>query len=163
MRPTVATLLRYVLLRVYSGTVSELDPNIAERLASNAISRLQRTSGENVVCTRSALKQTILDAVQEAYEIGLLAGEKRRLGESTRPGSANRPAWMDIRLDDAQGLATHKISFKPVTLKSLLDAGYRSIGDLRWAPNRERMQFHYVGIKTAQQIRAVLRRLDRSG
>jgi hypothetical protein len=60
-------------------------------------------------------------------------------------------------------LATHKIRFKPVALKSLLDAGYRCVGDLRWVPNRELMQFHYVGIKTAQQIRAILRRLDRSG
>jgi hypothetical protein len=69
---------------------------------------------------------------------------------------------MDIRLDNAESLATHKIRFKPVVLKSLHDAGYRCIGDLRWVSNRELMQFHYVGIKTAQQIRAILRRLDRS-
>ena len=70
---------------------------------------------------------------------------------------------MDIRLDNTESLATHKIRFKPVVLKSLLDAGFRCIGDLRWVPNRELMQFHYVGIKTAQRIRALLRRLDRSG
>jgi hypothetical protein len=141
----------------------ELDPKIAERLASSAIGRLEPTRGQKVVSTREALKQVILEVAQEAYEIGLLADEKRRLGELTRPGSAGRPAWMDIRLDDAESLSTHKIRFKPVALKSLLDAGYRCIGDLRWVPNRELIQFHYVGIKTAQQIRAILRRLDRSG
>jgi len=70
---------------------------------------------------------------------------------------------MDVRLDNAEILATHRIRFKPVVVKSLLDAGYRCIGDLRWVPNAELRQLHYVGIKTAQQIRAVLRRLDRSG
>jgi hypothetical protein len=140
----------------------ELDPNIADRLVSSAISRLRPTRGEKVVSTRGALKQAILATAQEAYEIGLLAGEKRRLGQRTRSGSAGRPAWMDTRLDDAEGLAAHKIRFKPVVLKSFLDAGYSCIGDLRWVPNRELMQFHYVGIKSAQQIRAILRRLDRS-
>ena len=131
----------------------ELDPNIADRLVSSAISRLQPARGEKVISTRGALKQVILDVVREADGIGLLAGEKRRLIETTLPGSANRPGWMDIRLDDAESLATHKIRFKPVVLKSLLDAGYRCIGDLRRVPNRELMQFHYVGIKTARQIR----------
>ncbi len=140
----------------------ELDPNIADRLVYSAISRLQPARGEKVFSTRRSLKQAILDAVREAYEIGLLAGEKRPLSETTRPGSANRPAWMDIRLDDTDSLASRKIRFKPVVLKSLLDAGYRCVGDLRWVPNQELMQFHYVGIKTAQQIRAILRRLDRS-
>lgn len=141
----------------------ELDPNIAERLASGAISRLQPARGEKVISTRGALKQVILDVVREAYGIGLLAGEKLRLIESSLPGSANRPGWMDIRLDDAESLATHKIRFKPVVLKSLLDAGCRCIGDLRWVPKRELMRFHYVGIKTAQEIRTILRRLDRCG
>jgi hypothetical protein len=76
----------------------ELDPNIAEGLVTSAIGRLQPTRGEKVVSTRGALKQAIMDAVREAYGIGLLAGEKRRLRETTRRGSANRPAWMYIRL-----------------------------------------------------------------
>lgn len=143
--------------------LNDLDPKIAERLVSSVIGRLQPARGEKVVSTRGALKEAILWVVQEAYEIGRLAGEKERLGEVTRPGSSDRPAWMDIRLDDTDSLASHKIRFKPVVLKSLLDAGYRCIGDLRRLSDRELMQFHYVGIKTAQQIRAILRRLDRSG
>jgi hypothetical protein len=143
--------------------VDELDLKIADHLVSSAISRLQPTRGEKVVSTRGSLKQVILCTAQEAYEIGLMAGKKRRLDERTRLGRANRPAWMDIGLDDAESLAIHKIRFKPVVLKSLLAAGYRCIGDLRWVPNVELRQLHYVGIKTAQQIRAVIRRLDRSG
>ena len=65
---TVATLLRCFLPRVYSGSVirmaDELDSRIAERLASSAISRLQRTSGEKVLCTRGALKRAILEVAR---------------------------------------------------------------------------------------------------
>jgi len=39
-----------------------------------------------------------------------------------------------------------------VALKSLLDTGYRCLGDLRWVPNRELMQFHYVGIKAEFEL-----------
>lgn len=92
-----------------------------------------------------------------------MAGEKRQLGEITRPGSANRPAWMDIRLDHPKGLAAHKIRFKPVVLKSLLDAGFRCLGDLHWVSNRELRQLHYVGIRNAQQLRDVLRRMEHDG
>ena len=99
---------------------------------------------------------------QEAYEIGLLAGQKEQLGELTRPGSPDRPSWMNIRLDDAESLANHKIRFKPVVLNSLLGAGYRCLGELRWIPNRQLMELHYVGMKTAQQIRAIVRRFEHS-
>ena len=100
---------------------------------------------------------------QETYEIGLLAGQKEQLGELTRAGSLNRPAWMNIRLDDVESLATHTIRFKPVVLRSLLSAGYHRLGDLRWISNRQLMEFHYIGMKTAQQIRAIVRRFEHSG
>lgn len=70
---------------------------------------------------------------------------------------------MDIRLDRPQELAAHKIRFKPVVLKSLLDAGFRCLGDLRRVSNRELMQFHYIGLKNAQQLRDVLRRMELRG
>ena len=141
---------------------SELDPKIAERLASSALHRLPPSKGSRILCTRAALKTAMLQVAQEAHEIGFLGSQKERLSEVARPGSADRPPWMDIRLDDPVGLANHKIRFKPVVLKSLLDAGYRCFGDLRWASNRELMQFHYVGIRTAREIRAIIRRFDRS-
>ena len=140
----------------------ELDPEIAERLASSAIDRLQPPRGNKILCTRGVLKRAVLQMAHEAYEIGFLAGQQEQLGELTRPGSADRPAWMDIRLDNAESLANHKIRFKPVVLKSLLDAGYQCLGDLRWAPNRKLMEAHYVGMKTAQQIRAIVRRFENS-
>jgi hypothetical protein len=102
-------------------------------------------------------RETILLAAQEAYEIGVLAGRKEQNEQLT---TSDKPSWMEIPLDDAESLAQHKIRFKPVVLKSLLGAGYRFLGDLRWVPNRELTAFHYIGIKTAQQIRAVLRRFE---
>ena len=141
----------------------ELDRGIAERVTFGAIGRLLPMRGGKVVTSRAALRPVILDAIQEAYEIGILAGEKRRFGEITRPGSANRPAWMDIRLDSPEELAAHEISIQPVVLKSLLGAGFRCLGDLRWVSNRELRQFHYIGIKNAQKLRDVLRRMEGGG
>jgi hypothetical protein len=41
-----------------------------------------------------------------------------------------------------------------LVLKSLIDAGYRRLGDLRWVPNRELMGLHYIGFKTARHVLA---------
>jgi hypothetical protein len=139
----------------------ELDRKIAENVVLSAIGRLQPMRGGKVVSSRAALWATILDAIQEAYEIGVLAAEKRQLGELMRPGIANRPAWMEILLDSPEDLAARKISIRPVVLKSLADAGFRCLGDLRWISNREPRQLHYVGIKTARQLQDVLRRMER--
>jgi hypothetical protein len=119
--------------------------------------------GGKVVSSRAALRAAILDAIQEAYAIGVLAAEKRQFGELTRPGSASRPAWMDIRLDSPEDVVAHKISFQPVVLKSLLNAGFRCLGDLRWVSNRELRQLRYIGIKCAQQLRDILRRMEQRG
>ena len=140
----------------------ELDRKIADDVVFSAIDRLRPMRGGKVVSSRAALRAVIPDAIREAYEIGVLAAEKRQFEELARPGSANRPAWMDIRLDSPEELAAHEISIRPVVLKSLLDAGFRCLGDLRWVSNRELQQLRYVGIKTAQQLRVVLRRFDRS-
>jgi hypothetical protein len=35
--------------------------------------------------------------VEEAHEIGFLAGQKEQHAYITYPGSPDRPAWMDIR------------------------------------------------------------------
>src|ERR1019366_6750138 len=73
-----------------------------------------------------------------AYAIGFLAGQEMRLRENTCPGSADRPSWMDIRLDDPAALATHHFRLRPIALRSLLDAGYQCLGDLRWVPSQRR-------------------------
>jgi hypothetical protein len=109
---------------------------------------------------KAALKDAILFALDEAYEIGFLASQKEEYGELTPPASPNRPAWMDIRLDDPDDLARNNIRFQPVVLRSLLGAGYRCLGDLRWVASRELMVLHYVSFKWAGKIRAVIRKFE---
>ena len=116
-----------------------------------------------VLCTEGALESAILEAVQEAYEIGFLAGQKDQHGELVYPGSPNRPTWMDISLDEPEALARHGVRFKPVVLKSLLEAGYRCLGDLRWIPSQHLRKLYYVGRKTARQIRITVERLEWNG
>jgi hypothetical protein len=139
-----------------------LDARLAGKIVDSAMSRLHPTPGNKILCTKDALKQAILAALAEAHQIGFLAGQKEQHAELTRPGSPDRPAWMDIRLDDPGDLARNHVRFKPVVLKSLVDAGYRCLGDLRWVPNRELTDLHYIGFKTARQILAVVHRFERN-
>jgi len=139
-----------------------LDARLADRIVGTAMCRLRPTPGNKILCTKAALKEAILAALEEAYEIGFLAGQKVQYAEITRPGSPDRPAWMDIRLDDPDELARNHIRFQPVVLKSLLGAGYCRLGDLRWVPSRELMNLHYIGFKWARQIRAAVRRFERA-
>ena len=138
-----------------------LDARLAERIVGTAMCRLNPTPGNKILCTKAALKQAILAAVEEAHDIGFLAGQKEQYAYITYPGSPDRPAWMDIRLDDPDDLSRNHIRFQPVVLRSLLGAGYRRLGDLRWVPSRELMNLHYVGFKWAAQIRAVVRRFEK--
>jgi hypothetical protein len=122
--------------------------------------RLRPTPGNKILCTKGQLEQAILAALEEAHEIGFLAGLREQYAEITRPGLPDRPAWMDIRLDDPDELARNHIRFQPVVLRSLLGAGYCRLGDLRWVPSRELMILHYVSFKWAGKIRAVIRRFE---
>ena len=138
-----------------------IDTRLAERIVGTAMSRLHPTPGNKILGAKASLKQAILAAVDEAHEIGFLAGQKEQYAYVTYPGSPDRPAWMDIRLDDPGDLARNHIRFQPVVLRSLLGAGYGRLGDLRWVPSRELMNLHYVGFKWAAQIRAVVRRFEK--
>ena len=140
---------------------SELDPKVADSLVLTAVSSLWALPSEKILCTRRALKEALLAAVQEAYAIGFLTGQEMRLRESTRPGSADRPSWMNIRLNDHAGMATHHLRLRPIVLRSLLDAGYQCLGDLRWVPIQQLIGLFYIGRKTAKQIRATVERLER--
>jgi hypothetical protein len=111
-----------------------LDARLADRIVGTTMCRLRPTPGNKILCTKAALKQAILAAVEEAHEIGFLAGQKEQYVYITYPGSPDRPAWMDIRLDDPNDLASNNIRFQPVALRSLRGAGYHSLGDLRWCP-----------------------------
>ena len=66
-----------------------------------------------------------------------------------------------VRLDDPDDLARNHIRFQPVVLRSLLGAGFRRLGDLRWVPSRELMNLHYIGFNWAAQIRTLVRRFER--
>jgi hypothetical protein len=140
---------------------SELDPKIADRLAFGAIVGLRPPQGGKVLCPKQALKQAFLAVIQEAYEVGLLAGQEVRLHESTAHGSADRPSWMDIRLDDTAAMATHGLRLRPVVLRSLIGAGYQCLGDLRRVPGPRLTRLFYVGLKTVRQIRTAIERLER--
>ena len=139
---------------------TELDSGVAERIVSSAIACLRFSHGEKIVCTKSALKDAILEAVLEAYEIGYLTGQKEEFSEAAEPGSPNRPPWMDIRLDNPEALGNHGIRLRPVVLKSLHAAGYHCLGDLRWVSRQQLTALYYVGRKTARQIRAAVERLE---
>jgi hypothetical protein len=141
---------------------SDLDPKIADSLVLTAVSSLWALPSEKILCTRRALKQAFLAVAQEAYGIGFLAGQEVRLRESTRPGSTDRPSWMDFRLDDQASMTTHHLRLRPIVLRSLLDAGYQCLGDLRWVPIQQLIGLFYIGRKTAKQIRATVERLEQA-
>ena len=142
---------------------SELDPKIADGLVTTAVSSLCALPHENIVCTRPVLERVFLAVAHEAYALGFLAGHELRLRESTIPGSTDRPAWMDIRLDDLAAMAAQGLRLRPIVLKSLLGAGYQCLGDLRWVPGPQLTRLFYVGLKTVRQIRATVERLEREG
>jgi hypothetical protein len=141
--------------------LSEIDPKVADSLVLTAVSSLCALPSEKILCTRRALKEVLLAVIQEVYAIGLLAGQEMRLRESTRPGSTDRPPWMDIRLDDHAALTTHHLRLRPIVSRSLRDAGYQCLGDLRWVPIQQLISLFYIGRKTAKQIRATVGQLER--
>jgi hypothetical protein len=138
----------------------ELDPQMAKRLAFSAICTLNPPPGNKVPCTRLALREAFLGVAREAYEIGFLAAQREQYGELTRPGSPGRPGWMDIRLDDPEDLAKHHIRITPVVLRSLIGAGCHRLGDLRWVSSRQLRDLHYIGIKTARDVLAIVHRFE---
>lgn len=137
-----------------------LDRWTAKHIVSSAMSSLYLPRGRKVTCTRDALRAALLAAVRDAYEIGFLEGQKEPRIDLTRYGDAGRTAWREIRLDDPADLAKHHIRIKPVVLQSLADAGYRCLGDLCFVPDRQLRDLHYVGIKTARSLRAIVRRFQ---
>ena len=139
---------------------SELDPRAADSLVLTAVSSLWALPSAKILCTRRALKEALLAAVQEAYAVGFMAGQEVHLRDSTRPGSSDRPSWMDIRLDDSATLATHHLRLRPIVLRSLLAAGCHCLGDLRWVPIQQLISLSYIGRKTAKQIRATVEQLE---
>ena len=135
----------------------ELDPAVAEVLVGAAMRFLPLTGGNKVLCTKRQLQECMLRLAQEAYATGFLLGQKEQF---YLPGPGQRPAWMDIRLDDPQDLAKHNIRLRPIVLRSLAGAGYRCLGDLCWVPDHELRRLFYIGRVTTRELRNVIRQLQ---
>ena len=138
----------------------QLDPAVAGNLADGAMGFLPLTPGEKVLCTKRQLQECLSTLAQEAYAMGFLAGQKEQFGSLFMAGAADRPAWMDIPLDDPNDLAKHGIRLRPVVVRSLIGAGYHQLGDLCWASGYELRKLFYIGRKTARQIRSAIRQLQ---
>ena len=135
----------------------ELDPAVAEELARGAMGFLPPTPSSKVLCTKRQLQECMLRLAQEAYATGFLSGQKEQFDLR---GPGDHAAWMEIRLDDPQDLANHGIRLRPIVLRSLIGAGYRSLGDLCWVPDHEMRKLFYVGRITTREIRNIIRRFQ---
>ena len=124
-----------------------------------AIGVLPLPAGNTVLCTKRQLRECMLHLAQEAYAAGFLLGQKEQF-DLLGTGQGQRPAWMDIRLDDPQALAKHDIRLRPIVLRSLAAAGYCCLGDLCWVPDHELRKLFYVGRITIRQIRDVIRKVQ---
>lgn len=142
----------------------EIDPAVADDLVSAAMGLLSLTPGKKVLCTKRQLRDCMLRLAQEAYAMGYLSEEKMYLGSRTLRDATERPAWMDIRLDDPEELIKHKIRLRPIAVRSLLGAGYRCLGDLCWVSEYELRRLFYIGRTTMRQLRIIIRQFqNRSG
>jgi hypothetical protein len=138
----------------------QLDPVVAENLASGTMRYLPLTPGNKILCTKHQLQECLVTLAQEAYAMGFLSGQKEQFSTLVSSGVAQRPAWMDIRLDNLSALASHGFRLRPVVLRSLIGAGYHQLGDLCWASDHELRELFYVGRKTARHIRTAVRQLQ---
>jgi hypothetical protein len=128
----------------------QLDPAIAENLASGAMRYLPLTPGNKVICTKRQLQECLVTLAQEAFAMGFLSGQQEHFSSLVLSNVTQRPAWMDIRLDDLNALASHGFRLRPVVVRSLVAAGYRELGDLCWVSDYELRKLFYIGRKTAR-------------
>lgn len=142
---------------------NEIDPQIAADIITTAVSRLWSSPSDRILCTRRNLREAVAAAIQHAYEIGVLAGQEASQNDVCRPGTPDRPLWMDIRLDDQPAMASLHLRLQPIVLRSFHDAGYHCLGDLRWIPLERLIRLFYVGRKTAMKIRAEIESLEHGG
>lgn len=126
----------------------ELDQRIAEDVAFGAIGRLQPKRGGKVVSSRAELRATILELIQEAYAIGVLAAESReRLMTKLRPLEtaecpfANLPEARSGRWGD--GLTAEKMK-ECVWMRPELVA---EVEFVEWTPDGHLRHARFVGLK----------------
>ena len=137
----------------------ELDPAVAEGLMRGAMGSLPVTHGKKILCTKRQVQECLLALAQEAYAMGFLSGQKEQFGALVAPGAAERPPWMDLPLDNPETLATCGLRLRPRVVRSLLGAGYRSLGDLCWVSEYELRNLSYIGRITTREIVTAIRKL----
>jgi hypothetical protein len=138
----------------------ELDGAVAKDLVRSAMGFLPLTRGNTVLCTKRQLEAAMLRLAQEAYAMGFLSDQKEQFASLALLGTAEHPAWMDIRLDNPQELTKHNIRLRPIVLRSLIGAGYRCLGDLCWVSDYELRKLFYIGRITTRQLRNILRQFQ---
>jgi len=134
----------------------ELEREIVQRLLWNSVSPFAVSGGKRIQYNKRDLEIALMSAIREAFAMGYQRAKKEQF-VSERTG---RAAWMDIRLDDSEGLARRQIRIDRRTLKSLRAGGYQCLGDLRWVSEVELRQLHYIGLKSAAGIAQIIRTLE---
>ena len=94
----------------------QLDPAVAENLASGARRYLLLAPGNKILCTKRQLQECLITLAQEAYAMGFLAGQKEHFSLLVSSGATARPTWMEVPLDDAEALAKHGLRVQPVVV-----------------------------------------------
>jgi hypothetical protein len=82
------------------------------------------------------------------------------LGSPTLRNITERPAWMEIRLDNAEELAKHEIRLQPIVVRSLLGAGHHCLGDLCRVSEYGLRKLFYIGRTAARQPKIIVRQLQ---
>jgi hypothetical protein len=70
---------------------------------------------------------------------------------------------MDTSLDDKAAMAARQIRLRPIMVRSLHEAGYLCLGDLRWVSLDQLIQVFYIGRKTAKLERRNASGIDETG
>ena len=83
----------------------ELEREIVQRLLWNSVSPFAVSGGKRIQYNKRDLEIALMSAIREAFAMGYQRAKKEQF-VSERTG---RAAWMDIRLDDAEGLASRQI------------------------------------------------------
>jgi hypothetical protein len=121
---------------------------------------LALTPSKKVLCTKRQLSECLVALAHEAYALGFLSDQTEQFESLVATGAAERPAWMDLPLDAPETFVKHGLRLRPVVVRSLADAGDRTLGDLCWVSEYELRKLFYLGRITAREIRTVIRNLQ---
>jgi len=70
----------------------QLDPAVAENLASGAMRYLPLTPGNKVICTKRQLQECLVTLAQESFAMGFLSGQKEHFSSLVLSNVTQGPA-----------------------------------------------------------------------